>query len=68
MSAALEQLVRRKLARGPLYLRSFQQVKPIVERMIVRGEIKRVAPVGQRAKNMVELTEQGRAELEARCL
>lgn len=59
---AVETLILQKLAKGALYMRSFQQVKPVVERMIERGELRRVAPIGQRARNMVALAAPGGAK------
>lgn len=54
MSAA-EAMIIARLANGPLYVRSFQRVKPLLDRMIERGTLRRVAPLGSRARNMVEL-------------
>lgn len=47
--AATEAMIRDRLAKGPVYMRSFQRVKPIVTRMIERGELCRVAPRGSDA-------------------
>jgi hypothetical protein len=52
---ATEALILKKLANGPLYIRSFQRVKPVLDRMIERGAVRRVAPDGMRARNMVAL-------------
>src|SRR4051812_3541966 len=55
MSEAIRQAIRDRLASGPLYMRSFQPVKAHVVRMIEVGELRRVAPRGLQARNMVEL-------------
>lgn len=55
MSAAIEALILRKLANGPLYARTFHTVKPVVDRLVKQGRVLRVAPVGGKAKNMLEL-------------
>lgn len=62
MSAAIEKLILRKLANGPQWARSFHTVKPVVERLVARGTIKRVAPQGKRQKNMLALKEVGDAD------
>lgn len=51
----VDDLVLKKLASGPLYARSFHTVKPVVARLIAAGKIRRVAPPGGKAKNMLEL-------------
>lgn len=57
MSAAIEQLILRKLAAGPCWARSFHTAKPVVDRLVARGLVRRVAPEGKRQKNMLALVE-----------
>jgi hypothetical protein len=62
MSAAIEQLILRKLAAGPCWARSFHTAKPVVDRLVARGLVRRVAPEGKRQKNMLALVEVGDAD------
>lgn len=45
--------IREKLRDGPRWTRSFQAVKPALDRMIANGEVLRCKPYGGRANNMV---------------
>ncbi len=60
---ATEAMILARLADGPIYMRSLQRVKPIVDRMIERGDLCRVRPAGGRGRNMVALPQQ--AEVKA---
>ena len=62
MSAAIEQLILRKLASGPKWSQSFHNVKPVVNRLVARGLVRRVAPEGKKQRNMLELVEVGDAD------
>lgn len=55
MTQAIEQLILRKLAKGPVYARTFHLAKPVVNRLVAAGKVRRVAPAGSRIKNMIEL-------------
>ena len=57
MSAAIESLILRKLANGPQWARSFHTVKPVVDRLVARGLVRRIAPEGKMQRNMLELVE-----------
>lgn len=56
---ALYLSIMRKLARGPAWARSFQQVKPLVQALVNSGYVERCAPEGSRTRNMIQLTEKG---------
>lgn len=45
----------RKLAKGPVYARTFHLAKPVVNRLVAAGKVRRIAPAGSRTKNMIEL-------------
>ena len=51
----IERLIMDKLRKGPVYARSFHAAKPVVQALIKRGLIRRVAPPGGRGKNMLEI-------------
>lgn len=55
--SAVDKAILRSLRAGPAWARSFQYVKPALERLIAEGLVQRVAPPGQRARNMVALVE-----------
>jgi len=57
MSEAIEHLILRKLAKGPQWARSFHAAKPVVDRLVARGLVRRVAPEGKKQRNMLELVE-----------
>ena len=60
----IELIIAKKLAAGPAWKRSFHAAKPAVDRMISRGDIEAVESPGGAARNMIALTDQGRAALE----
>ena len=62
MSAAIERFILRKLAKGPQWARSFHTAKPVVDRLVARGLVRRVAPEGKKQRNMLELVEVGDAD------
>jgi len=59
MTMTIDGFVLKRLAKGPVYARSFHAVKPVVERLIAAGKIERCAPEGGRMKNMLRLKESG---------
>lgn len=52
---AIEKMIIAKLKRGPLYARTFHLAKPVVNRLVARGIVKRIAPPGSKSKNMLAL-------------
>ena len=57
MSKAIEDFILSKLAKGPLYANTFRHAKPVVERLVRQGRIRRIAPEGKSMNNMLALTE-----------
>ena len=51
----IEELIIRKLRNGPVWAKSLSPAKAVVDRMVERGILIRVAPVGGKGKNMIEL-------------
>lgn len=60
MTAAIEQLILRRLAKGPVYARTFHLAKPVVNRLVAQGKVRRIASDGSRIKNMIALVETDR--------
>ena len=56
MNKVIEQMILRKLERGPMWANSFRHAKPVVESLVKRGVIVRIAPVGSKSKNMLALS------------
>lgn len=59
----IERAVLRKIANGPVWKRSLQNAKPVLDQLMVRGLVQAVAPPNGRGRNMVALTAHGRAAL-----
>lgn len=59
-----ERMVLRRLRDGPAWIRSLGLFKYAANRLVDRGLVERVRPLGRRARNMMALTDTGRAELE----
>jgi hypothetical protein len=55
--------VLRRMSDGPVWMRSFQPVKQTVHGLINQGYLERVAPPMGRARNMVCLSDKGRAAI-----
>lgn len=55
--------IRQRLSDGPCWTRSFQGVKPALDRMIADGEVIRCKPPGGRGMNMVCLATRNRSGL-----
>ena len=51
--------IAKKCADGPQWIRSFQDMKPTLDRMIAAGDLVLVAPPNGRGRNMVGLSEKG---------
>jgi hypothetical protein len=56
-----ELAILRQIARGPVWAQSVRNVKPVVVRLIAAGLVVRVAPWPGQCKNMLALTDAGRA-------
>lgn len=54
---SIEDMILRKLRNGPAWAKSFHHAKPVVKRMVDRGVLIRVAPVGGTQKNMIAIKE-----------
>lgn len=59
MTVSPRQMIAETLRDGRRWRRSYAQFKPLLDAMIRDGEVHQVAPVGGRARNMVELTGRG---------
>lgn len=59
----LRATIREKLSSGPAWTRSFQAVKPFLDRMIADGEVIRCKPPGGRGMNMVCLAQKPASQL-----
>ncbi len=64
--SSIRRNIAAKLLEQPRYKMTFKAVKGYVDGMIADGEVEACAPLGLKAKNMVRLTEAGRAKYEAR--
>jgi len=56
----LDQTILRKIADGPVRLRSLQGAKARVSQLVDAGLAERVAPPNGRGRNMVQITAKGR--------
>lgn len=61
----IERLILTKLGKGRRWARAFQSAKPVVDRLVERGLVRRVKPEGGQACNMLEITHRGQDALEA---
>lgn len=59
MTCVLRQRIAAQLANGPMWMRSLQNMKRVVEVMVDDDEVGRMKPVGGRGFNMVALTRIG---------
>lgn len=62
----IEETILARLATGPCWSRSFQVVKPVLERLVASGRVERCRPPLGRARNMVRLAVVETAESAAR--
>lgn len=59
----IERAVLRRIANSPVWKRSLQSAKPVLDQLVFRGLVEAVAPPNGRGRNMVALTAAGRAAL-----
>lgn len=57
--AALDRKILRRLSDGPVWRRSLQTFKPLVERLVNSGHVQAVHPPGGKCANMVGLSVKG---------
>ena len=60
----VDRIILERLYDRPSWLRSLQHVRPRTRLLIEAGYARRVPPPNGKAKNMVEITEQGRVAIE----
>ncbi|MEA3043010.1 MAG: hypothetical protein QOH47_848 [Sphingomonadales bacterium] len=56
-----ESIVLKKLAAGPVWVRSLGPWKVLADQLVTAGLVKRVSPQNGRGRNMMTLTDTGRS-------